>query len=129
RQSRSEVVIVVDIILPIPPHPNRDHQVRPRAKIILNKKIYDLLVKDLAADALLLLKGKRPTGDVVLKAGGIKSPATVYIIIETGLPVIGNIDAAFDSVAPAGIREDVGQFEMILGAQLLGLGAAADECV
>ena len=127
RHARREVVVVVEVILPVVAQAERQRQAGARLPVVLDVGAQLLLQQRQVAVALLHRERIRPPEVVVGEAGEGKRAAEVGAIEEAAFAPVGQLKAGLDQVMSLRPRQALVQVHVRLGAHEIGLGAAAGE--
>ena len=128
-QSRRDVVVVREDVLPVVPDARRDREPVADADLILDERAEHFLEEHERAVPLLLRERQRPSGCIVGERRERERAVAVGAIIEPAPAEVRHLDACLERVLPVDVGDRLGEIEVILRRALIRLRSAGRERV
>src|SRR5262249_4802097 len=129
RGARRDVVVVVEVILPVVPDTHHDRHVGPDADLVLRETAEHFFEEDDVTVPRLLNERIRAAGDVISEAREVKRARRVRVVVEPAAAQVGNLEAHLRGMPARGPVHDVGELEVMFRAGAISLRATAREGV
>ena len=127
RQARRDVVVVVEVVLPVVAQAVADGEPGPHLPVILDVGADLLLEQRDVAVALLLDERVRRAARVRVEAGEIERPADVGPILEAPAAPVRQLEAGLDQMLALDPHQALVHVDVGLGADEIALSTAAGE--